>query len=85
MDSRLASLVSVRRRRLVASIMGHAERAFYDQLTEEQQNDFREKVLQSVDDFADLMRDMLRVAGDDVVLNAHVIELLDRIHQNTRR
>lgn len=62
MDGR--KLVGERRKRLVASIMGHAEREFFDQLTPIQQREFRGKVLQSIDEFADLMRDILKVADD---------------------
>jgi hypothetical protein len=37
-------------------------------------------VLQSVDEFADLMRDVLKVASEDVVLNDHALELLEALH-----
>lgn len=80
MDSQIQKLITRRRQRLVASILGHAERAFYPQLTAEQQRAFREKTLGSIDEFCDLMRDVLKVASDDVVLNDHALELLENLH-----
>lgn len=80
----MARLITERRKRLVATIMGHAEREFFDQLTAAQQQDFRRKTLQAIDDFADLMRDVLKITGEDVVVNSHALELLTAIHDNQR-
>jgi hypothetical protein len=80
MATQLMRLVQERRRRLVASIMGHAEREFFDALTEAQQQAFRAKVLQSIDEFADLVRDLLKVQGEDVVVNEHALQLLEALH-----
>ncbi len=84
-DAHLIRLVVERRKRLVASILGHAERTFYSQLTPEQREAFRDKVLSSVDEFSDLMRDMLKVVGEDVMVNSHALDLIEAIHDNTRR
>lgn len=83
-DAQLIRLITERRKRLVASIMGHAEREFYTQLSPQQQADFRRKVLGSVDEFADLVRDLLKVTGDDVVVNDHVLRLLEQLHDGQR-
>lgn len=83
-DSQMARLIGERRKRLVASILGHAEREFFPQLTPEQQRDFRRKVLGSIDEFADLMRDVLKIASDDVVLNQHALDLLESLHSQQR-
>lgn len=80
-DPLMNKLVSARRQRLVASILGHAEREFYDKLSAAQRGEFRAKVLTSVDEFADLVRDLLKVTGEDVAVNDHVLELLDKIHR----
>lgn len=81
MDSQMVKLVTERRRRLVATVMGHAEREFFSQLTPQQQADFRRKTLAAIDDFCDLMRDLLRITGDDAVINEHAISLLEQIHR----
>jgi hypothetical protein len=83
-DSQMTRLIGERRKRLVASILGHAEREFFTQLTPEQQRDFRRKVLGSIDEFADLMRDVLKIASEDVVLNQHAIDLLESLHSQQR-
>lgn len=82
-DTQFARLVRERRKRLVASILGHAEREFYPLLSPEQQTAFRDKVISSVDDFADLVRDIIKVTGEDVVVNAHVAQMIEEIHRAT--
>lgn len=83
-DSQIDRLIGQRRKRLVATILGHAERELYAQLTKEQQVEFREKVLRAVDDFADLTRDILKVISEDVVVNQHALELLEALHRDVR-
>ena len=83
-DTLMARLIGERRKRLVATILGHAEREFFSQLTREQQLEFRLKVLGSIDEFADLMRDVVKITGEDVVLNTHALELLEALHDNQR-
>lgn len=83
-DGHLARLIGERRKRLVASILGHAEREFFDSLTPEQQREFRRKVLASIDDFSDLMRDVLKIVSEDVVVNQHALELLESLHSGQR-
>lgn len=84
-DAHLVRLVVERRKRLVASVLGFAEREFFDQLTPDQRAEFRDKVLHSADEFTDLMRDILKVVGEDIVVNDHVVTVLEQIHANTRR
>lgn len=79
-DAQLIRLITERRKRLVASILGHAEREFYDRLDHAEQQAFRAKVLASVDDFADLMRDVVKISTADVVINDHALDLLESIH-----
>lgn len=83
-NDQLVRLLVERRKRLVASILGHAEREFFAQLSVQQQQDFRRKTLGAVDEFADLMRDVLKITSEDVVVNGHALELLEKIHQTQR-
>lgn len=82
MADQMGRLIGERRKRLVATIMGHAEREFFDKLTPQQQQDFRRKTLSAIDDFADLMRDVLKITGEDVMVNSHALDLLQSIHDN---
>jgi hypothetical protein len=83
-DSQLVRLIGERRKRLVATVMGHAEREFYAQLTPVQQQEFRRKTLTAIDEFADLMRDVLKITSEDVVVNNHALDLLEKIHDGQR-
>lgn len=83
-DSQFNRLIRERRKRLVASILGHAEREFYAQLDPEQRAAFREKVIDSIDSFSDLMRDIVSVQGEDAIVNAHVVQLIEEIHRATQ-
>lgn len=84
MADQMARLITERRKRLVATVMGHAEREFFSQLTPQQQSEFRRKTLQAIDDFADLMRDVLKITGEDVMVNGHALDLLQQIHDSQR-
>ena len=84
MGDQLVRLITERRKRLVATIMGHAEREFFTKLTLAEQQDFRRKVLQAIDDYTDLMRDVLKISGEDVIVNGHALELLEQIHDGQR-
>lgn len=83
-NDHMTRLIGERRRRLVASILGHAEREFYGSLNPQQQRDFRAKVLSSVDEFADLMRDVLKIVSEDAVVNSHALDLLEALHDGQR-
>jgi hypothetical protein len=83
-DNQLVRLIGERRKRLVATIMGHAEREFFAQLTPQQQREFRNKTLTAIDEFADLMRDVLKITSEDVTVNGHALELLEKIHDGQR-
>lgn len=83
-DTQLTKLIGEQRKRLVASIMGHAEREFFVDLTPQQQQDFRKKTLSAIDQFCDLMRDVVKITSDDSVVNTEALDLLRLVHQNTR-
>lgn len=83
-DPQLIRLISERRKRLVASIMGHAEREFFAQLSPQQQAEFRRKTLGAIDEFTDLMRDLLKITSDDSAVNEHVLTVLGQLHDSHR-
>lgn len=84
-NTQMARLVTERRKRLVASIMGYLEREVYRHLTTSEQRELRLKVLGAVDEFADLMRDVLKVSSDGEAVNEHAIELLEALHDGQRQ
>lgn len=82
-ESQMTRLLMQRRKRLVASIMGHAEREFFGQLTAEQREDFRDKTLDSIDEFYDLVRDLLKISSDQFMVNDEALDMLRQIHAST--
>lgn len=83
-ESQVLRLITERRRRLVATVMGYAEREIFEQLSDAQQADFRRKIIGAIDDFADLMRDVIKVTSEESVVNDHALRLLEQIHDSQR-
>lgn len=79
-DTQITRLLGERRKRLVASILGHAEREFFAKLSADEREDFRDKTLDSIDQFYDLVRDLLKISGDQFVVNDEALDLLRQIH-----
>jgi hypothetical protein len=84
-DDIIRRLAIEQRKRLVASILGHAERELFPQLTPVQQRQLRDKVLSSVNAYHDFMLDVIRVGADDGVRNTLAIDLLQQVHASQRR
>lgn len=73
------------RRRLVASIMGAAEQGpWWKSLPQAEQVAFRDKVLDSIGIFYDLVRDVIKVGHDDSIRNDHAIALIEQVHAGQR-
>lgn len=84
-DTLVVSLLIEQRGRLVASIMGHAERNLFADLSEAQKRAFRQKVLESVGVFYDFVRDLTRAnaavnQAEGVVVNEDAMRMLGEIH-----
>lgn len=81
-DESLRKLLTSQRRRLVATVLGFAERELYPDLTEAQQHAFRAKVLEAVQAYHDVMTDILGAAeNDQQLINVEAIELLREIRE----
>ena len=81
MSDPTSEIVVRQRRRLVAAILGHAEREFYAQLTQAQRDSFREKVLQAAAAYADVTLDLVRTQTQGVWVNEDVLEILAEINE----
>jgi hypothetical protein len=75
----VSELITAQRKRLLASILGHAEREIYPDLTPEQQGRFRDKVLTSVGVFSDFTLDCVRAANKDWTVNEDAMRVLHHI------
>ena len=87
MSSAVLRVVTEQRRRCLASILGSAESsAWWGRLTKDEQMAYRQRVIDSLGIFYDLVRDVIKVTDEDVVRNEHAVDLIERIHaQVTRR
>ncbi len=80
----IVGIVGEQRKRLVGAILGHAEREFYPDLTAEQQQAFRRKVLASASTFSDFVIDVVRGSAQGVWVNDEVVGLLAEINTQVR-
>ncbi len=81
----LRRLLETQRKRLLAAILGYAERELYPDLTEHQQRVFRGKVLDSVSAYHALMLDILGAANDGTeLINVEAMELLRDVRDELR-
>lgn len=79
------SMIARQRKRVLATVLGHAERTFYDRLSEAEQKQFREVVLNSVGVFADLAMDLVRSSDEGWVVNDDARKVLEQVNVRTRR
>ena len=79
-------LVIEKRKRVVATILGHAEREWLKsgKISREEFEAFRTTTLQSIDGWHDLMLDILKVSDEDMMRNGHAVQLLERVHAGQR-
>jgi hypothetical protein len=74
-------IVAEQRKRLVASIMRSAEQSsWWRKLTGDEQVDYRDDVLSSINVFYELVRDIVKVSEDDGIRNDYAIKLIEKMH-----
>lgn len=70
-----------RRKRLVGTILGQAEKVVYPQLTRSQQDAFRDCVLRAVGSYHDVALDLLSASIDDGgMVNEEALRILTEVH-----
>jgi hypothetical protein len=80
------ALAIEQRKRLVGSLMEHVERHVYPHLTQPQQKALRDKVMQSVGSYHDVVLDMLKASvNDGSMVNEHALELLADLSRKVDR
>lgn len=80
------NLLIEQRKRLIGSIMSHAEQGFYQDLSVPQQRAFRDKILSAVGAYHDTCLDMLKASiNDGSVSNVEALTLLTDIHREVLR
>lgn len=83
MGQELSNLLSSSHKRLVASIMRHVEKDVYPYLTLEARRELRDVVVRAAGAYHDTALDCLKATspGEDVVINDHMLELLEQMHR----
>jgi len=85
-DSMVRRLAVAQRKRLIASILSYMEQApWYSELTEQECQELREKVLGSIGAYHDFILDVINVGEDDHSRNARALELITQVHASQRR
>lgn len=84
-DETIRALAIEQRKRLVGSIMRSVEAsAWWPRITRDQQEELRDKVLDSIGRYHDFMLDVIKVGHDDSMRNDHAIALIEQVHASQR-
>ncbi len=84
-DETIRALAIEQRKRLVGSIMRSVESsAWWPRITKDQQEELRDKVLDSIGRYHDFMLDVIKVGHDDSMRNDHAIALIEQVHASQR-
>ena len=86
MSGLVANLLSQQRKRLVAGVLGSAERAaWWPKLAAPEQVEFRARVLASVNGFYDVTLDLLKATADEgVLISEDALRLIQATHDRAR-
>jgi hypothetical protein len=76
----IKDFLKARRDRAVGSILGHAEREIYPQLTTEQQRAMRQVTLDALNAYHDSVLDLVK--SEDGLRNEEVVTLLSRVDRH---
>jgi hypothetical protein len=82
MSAAVTRVVTEQRKRCLASILGSAENSpWWNRLTRDEQIAYRQRVIDALGVFYDLVRDVIKVTDDpDTLRNERALDLLERIH-----
>lgn len=87
MSAAVTRVVTEQRKRCLASILGSAENSpWWNRLTRDEQIAYRQRVIDALGVFYDLVRDVIKVTDDpDTLRNERAVDLLERIHTQLGR
>lgn len=76
--------LKARRDRALGSILGHAERNLYSQLSPTQQQELRQVTLDALNSYHDSVLDLVKAEDGTVVRNEEALALLARVDRHLR-
>lgn len=83
MSVSIKDFLKARRDRALGSLMGHAERNFFDRLTDVERKEFRGVVLDALNAYHDSILDLWK--SDDTMRNEEVIALMARVERHLNK
>lgn len=82
MDDAVKRILAKRRDRMIATILGTKEDLFDDHISQADSEEFRKVVLDQINDFFDLVIDMLKASQPDgIVVNEVWLDKIAEIHE----
>ncbi len=81
MSDELRRLLGLQQKRLLAAVLGFAEREIYPDLTAEQRKAFRSSVIDAVGSYHGMMLDIVGSQDPNTLVNAEAIEMLREIRE----
>lgn len=82
----IRNMLGRQRKRALAIIMNHAERAFYDRLDTDQQAEFRRVVLSAISTYHDAVLDMVESSvNTGMEINEEALRVLADFNENVQR
>lgn len=79
----IRDFLKARKDRALGSILGHAEREFYDLLSREQQQHFRQITIDALNSYHDSVLDLVK-SEDGTVRNEEVLGLLRQMDRHLK-
>ena len=82
----VSGLLAQQRKRLVAGVLGAAERSeWWPKLSVSEQSDFRTRVLHSINGYYEVTLDLLKVSTDEgVLISEDALRLIQATHDRAR-
>lgn len=81
----IRNMLGRQRKRSLAIILGHAERAFYDRLTPDEQAAFRSVVLSAISTYHDACLDMIESSvSDGMAINQEAVRVIAEFNERVQ-
>lgn len=85
-DSTVRRMAIKQRGRLLAGVMGAAERSsWWGKLTPAERAGYREEIILTLNPYHEFMLDLIGITDEDSMRNERVVELLESVHAAQRQ
>lgn len=85
-ESTVRKMAIRQRQRLLACLMGAAERApWWGRLTNDERKAYRDEVLAAINPYHEFMLDLIGISAEESARNEAALALLEQVHASQRR